>query len=285
MTDDSATPLLRVTGARKTYERAGQTHRFRRSAKEEFVAVDDVSIHIDPGETLSVVGESGSGKSTLGRLILGLTQPSAGTIEFDGADITRRTPRARRELTRMLQVVFQDPYSSLDPRQRVADIIREPLDIHSIGSAEERRERVREVMDQVAMPARMGAFFPHQLSGGLRQRVCIATALVVRPRLIVADEPVSALDVSVQAQILALFEQIRATNAVSLLFISHDLGVVHQVSDRVAVMRRGRIVETGPVDDVFSHPSHPYTAALLSAIPPADPRTPFNPIFDEGEQA
>ena len=270
--------LLRVEMARKEYDRAGPAGRLRRGKKERFVAVDDVSITLARGETLSVVGESGSGKSTLGRMILGLTDPTSGTIEFDGVDITRRTPRRRRELTREIQVVFQDPYASIDPRQRIEDVIREPLEIHRIGTPTQRRERVLEVMHQVALPERMTRFFPHQLSGGLRQRVSIATALVVRPKLIVADEPVSALDVSVQAQILELFAEVRRTTSVSLLFISHDLGVVREVSDRVAVMRHGRIVETGHIDQVFDHPTHGYTAALLSAIPPADPRLPFHPI-------
>ena len=211
-------------------------------------------------------------------MILGLTEPTSGIIEFDGTDITRRSSQQRRKLTREIQVVFQDPYSSIDPRQRIEDVIREPLDIHAIGTPAERRQRVLEVMHQVALPERMTRFFPHQLSGGLRQRVSIATALVVRPKLIVADEPVSALDVSVQAQILDLFAEVRRTTSVALLFISNDLGVVREVSDRVAVMRQGRIVETGPIDQVFDHPSHGYTAALLSAIPPADPRLTFAPI-------
>ena len=182
--------LLRVEMARKEYDRAGPAGRLRRGKKERFVAVDDVSITLARGETLSVVGESGSGKSTLGRMILGLTDPTSGTIEFDGVDITRRTPRRRRELTREIQVVFQDPYASIDPRQRIEDVIREPLEIHRIGTPTQRRERVLEVMHQVALPERMTRFFPHQLSGGLRQRVSIATALVVQPKLIVADEPV-----------------------------------------------------------------------------------------------
>ncbi len=277
-------PVIRVDGIRKEY-RESDPGRITRRRREPFVAVDDVSLEIAAGETLSIVGESGSGKSTLGRLILGLVHPDAGRIEFNGSDITRRTPAVRRKLTRDIQVVFQDPYSSLDPRQRIDAIIREPLDIHRIGTPEDRMKRVREVMDRVALPERMATMYPHQLSGGLRQRVCIATALVSSPKLIVADEPVSALDVSVQAQILDLFDEIRHTTSVALLFISHDLGVVRQVSDRVAVMRRGRIVETGPIDRVFDHPEHRYTQALLSAIPPLDPRAPFDPIIYQEESA
>lgn len=276
-------PVVRVTGLTREFQRRAAAGRLGRGHRESFVAVDDVSLEVHAGETLAVVGESGSGKSTLGRMILGLTSPTSGAIEFEGRDITRRTPAERRALTRDIQVVFQDPYASLDPRQQVARIIREPLDIHGIGTPAQRKERVREVMDRVALPERMATMYPHQLSGGLRQRVSIATALVSSPRLLIADEPVSALDVSVQAQILDLFEEVRQTSSVALLFISHDLGVVRQVSDRVAVMRRGRVVETGPVEQVFDDPRHGYTAALLSAIPPADPRVPFEPIVYQEE--
>ncbi|HEX4832815.1 MAG TPA: ATP-binding cassette domain-containing protein [Trebonia sp.] len=272
-----AAPLLVADSLRKEYEHVEQG-RFRRR-RDRFAAVDDVSLAIAAGETLGLVGESGSGKSTIGRMILGLTAPTAGSITFDGRDITRRTQAQRRALTRDIQVVFQDPYASLDPRQRIEDTIREPLDIHRIGTPAERADRVREVMKRVALPGRMARFFPHQLSGGLRQRVCIATALVVEPRLIVADEPVSALDVSVQAQILDLFDEVRQASSLGVLFISHDLSVVHQVSDRVAVMRRGRLLETGTAGQVFSDPRHPYTKALLSAVPPADPSAPFEPVF------
>ena len=279
MTDAKAEPgpLLAATSLRKEYGHVGRSFRGRR--RERIVAVDDVSLSIAAGETLALVGESGSGKSTIGRMILGLTRPTSGSIVFDGQDITRRTEPQRRALTRDIQVVFQDPYASLDPRQRIGDIIREPLDIHRIGTPGERAERVHEVMKRVALPDRMDRFYPHQLSGGLRQRVCIATALVVEPRLIVADEPVSALDTSVQSQILDLFDELRETSSVGLLFISHDLSVVHQVSDRVAVLRRGKLLETGTAEQLFSNPQHPYTKALLSAVPPADPSVPFEPIF------
>jgi ABC-type glutathione transport system ATPase component len=283
MTDATAGPgpLLAAASLRKEYEYVERSFFSRR--RERMVAVDDVSLSIAAGETLAVVGESGSGKSTIGRMILGLTRPTSGSIVFDGQDITRRTEKQRRALTRDIQVVFQDPYASLDPRQRIGDIIREPLDIHRIGTPGERADRVREVMKRVALPDRMARFYPHQLSGGLRQRVCIATALVVEPRLIVADEPVSALDTSVQSQILDLFDEVRETSSVGLLFISHDLSVVHQVSDRVAVLRRGRLLEMGTAEQVFSSPQHPYTKALLSAVPPTDPSAPFEPIFYDEE--
>ncbi len=175
-------------------------------------------------------------------------------------------------------MVFQDPYASLNPRQSIGSIIQEPLDIHQVGSKPERVRRVRELMDVVALPARYYDMYPHELSGGLRQRVSIATALALDPTLIVADEPVSALDVSVQAQILDLFETIQRESGISMLFISHDLGVVHQISDAVAVMRRGKIVEYGPVDQVYRNPQHVYTKVLLSAIPPADPIAAYEPL-------
>jgi oligopeptide/dipeptide ABC transporter ATP-binding protein len=256
--------LLTVTDLRKEFHHV--------------VAVRDVSLELHTGETLAVVGESGSGKSTLGRMILGLLPTTAGSIRFEGNDITHVTGKARRALSRDIQVIFQDPYASLNPRQRVEDIIKEPLDIHRIGTPAERRGRVTELMDMVALPRRYRAVYPHELSGGLRQRVGIATALALRPKVIVADEPVSALDVSVQAQILDLLAELRRETSVALLFISHDLGVVHQISDRVAVMCQGELIEEGPVVAVYAKPQHPYTAALLSAIPPADPAAAFDPI-------
>ena len=255
------------------------TKEFRRSASRgTLVAVRDVSLDLWPGETLAVVGETGSGKTTLGRMILGLTTPTSGSIHFAGRDITALPWKQRRSLCTDIQVIFQDPYSSLDPRKRVEDIIREPLDIHKIGTRSQRRGRVHELMDLVALAPGYRQMFPHELSGGLRQRVGIAAALAPGPQLIVADEPVSALDVSVQAQILELLADIQRETSVALLFISHDLGVVHQVSDRIAVMCQGEFVEVGPLEAVYSHPQHPYTRALLSAIPPADPSQPYSPI-------
>jgi len=211
-------------------------------------------------------------------MVLGLITPTAGTILFNGEDITHVSRRQRFLLCRQIQVVFQDPYASLDPRQTVQSIIREPLDIHGIGTPSERRKRVLELMDLVALPQRYERVYPHELSGGLRQRVSIATALSVGPKLLVADEPVSALDVSVQAQILELLETIKQETGIGLLFVSHDLGVVHQISDVVAVMRLGKLVETGPVEEVYRGPRHAYTKALLSAIPPADPTAHYEPI-------
>jgi peptide/nickel transport system ATP-binding protein len=261
--------LLTVTGLRKEFHRS-RTHRV--------VAVRDVSLELHSGQTLAVVGESGSGKSTLGRMILGLLPPTSGSIQFKGHDITHVSARERRALSRDIQVIFQDPYASLNPRQRVEDILREPLDIHRVGTPAQRRQRVIELMDMVALAQRYRTAYPHELSGGLRQRVGIATALALRPKVIVADEPVSALDVSVQTQILELLADLRREMSVALLFISHDLGVVHDISDHVAVMCQGELIETGPVKVVYAQPQHPYTAALLSAILPTDPAAMFDPI-------
>jgi ABC-type glutathione transport system ATPase component len=249
------------------------------------VAVRDVSLTLDRGEILGIVGESGSGKTTLGRIVLGLIAPTSGSVVFEGDDVTYRTPRERRALTRDIQVIFQDPYGSLNPRQRVEDVIREPLDIHKIGTPAERSERVHEVMEQVLLADRYRRAYPHELSGGLRQRVGIAAALVLNPKIVVADEPVSALDVSVQAQIIDLLARLQRETSVGMLFISHDLGVVHEISDRVAVMRRGEIVEYGDVETIYTSPQHPYTEALLSAILPVDPGAPFNPITLKDDHA
>ena len=246
-------------------------------------AVDGVSFEVGVGETLAIVGESGSGKTTLGRLVLGLLEPTSGQILFEGEDVTRWSVEQSLRLRRQVQVVFQDPYSSLDPRQRVADAIREPLDIHGVGTSAERRRRVGELVEQVHLPPRYARSYPHELSGGLRQRVCIATALALGPKLIVADEPVSALDVSVQAQILDLLAELQRDTGIAYILISHDLGVVEQLSDRVAVMYLGKILETGPVERVFEQPVQPYTRALLSAIPNADPTVEHEPIRLTGD--
>jgi ABC-type glutathione transport system ATPase component len=284
MSEAASRHLLEVTALRKEF---GVRSRRRPGAEPgaPVVAVSDVSLTLDRGEILGIVGESGSGKTTLGRIVLGLVPPTSGSVTFEGRDITRRTPRERRALTRDIQVIFQDPYGSLNPRQRVEDVIREPLDIHKIGTPAQRRERVAEVMEQVVLADRYRRAYPHELSGGLRQRVCIAAALVLQPKVVVADEPVSALDVSVQAQIIDLLARLQRETSVGMLFISHDLGVVHEISDRVAVMRRGEIVEYGDVETIYTSPQHPYTEALLSAILPVDPDAPFNPIKLEDDRA
>jgi oligopeptide transport system ATP-binding protein len=277
-------PLLETRDLVKHFPvRRGVLDRARKEPQRVVHAVDGVSIEVEVGETLAVVGESGSGKTTLGRLVLGLTRPNSGEIVFEGQDVTRPSPEQSVKLRRQIQVVFQDPYSSLDPRQRVRDIIREPLDIHRVGTPAERKRRVGELLEQVHLSARYEGRFPHELSGGQRQRVSIATALALDPKLIVADEPVSALDVSVQAQILDLLAELQRNTGIAYILISHDLGVVEQVSDRVAVMYLGKILETGSVGQVFDDPQQPYTRALLSAIPVADPTVEHEPIRLSGD--
>jgi ABC-type glutathione transport system ATPase component len=230
-------------------------------------AVAGVSFTLEPGEVLALVGESGSGKTTLGRAILGLQVPTAGRALLDGIDVTARPARGPQSVHALVQPVFQDPYSSLDPRWAVRRTIREPLDAQQQGTPAERDARVAELLDQVGLTRDHGDRLPAELSGGQRQRVAIAAALAPRPRLIVADEPVSALDMLVQAQILNLLDDLRRELGIALLFISHDLGVVRHVADRAAVMHRGEIVEQGPANEVLRHPEHAYTKALLAAHP------------------
>ncbi len=234
-------------------------------------AVQDVSLVVGAGEAVGLVGESGSGKSTLGRVMLGLLPPSAGRVVVDGHDLARADAKTLRALRRRMQLVFQDPYSSLDPRRRVGAQIGDGLAIHGIGPASGRAARVAALLDQVGLPASHADRYPHEFSGGQRQRVGIARALATGPDLLVADEPVSALDVSVQAQVLALLADLRSRLGLALLFISHDLPVVRSLCDRVVVLYLGRVMEEGPVADVFRAPLHPYTQALLSAAPSLTP--------------
>ena len=234
-------------------------------------AVDDVSFCIAPGETLSLVGESGCGKSTIGRCVVRLLEPTSGHIRLMGKDITHRAQWRMRRLRRRVQMVFQDPADSLDPRMDVRHIIGEPLEIHDIGSRQWRKKKVDALLDLVGLPSTAANKFPHEFSGGQRQRIGIARALAPGPQLLILDEPVSALDVSVQSQVLNLLLELQHELNLAYLFISHDLSVVHHVSDRVAVMYLGKIVEMGDADQVYYDPRHAYTRALLSAIPMPDP--------------
>lgn len=242
-----------------------------RKKRESLRAVDDVSLSIHRNEVLGLVGESGSGKSTYGRALLRLNDATAGQIFFEGQDLTSKTRREMRPLRSQMQMIFQDPNSSLNPRIRVADAIAEPLRINKIGTPQERRRRVEEMLEQVQLPREYLTRFPHQLSGGQKQRVSIARALITRPKLLVADEAVSALDVSVQAQILNLLSDLQQRLGLTILMISHDLAVVRYFADRVAVMYLGKLMEVGPVERVFARPAHPYTRALLDAVPVPDP--------------
>ncbi len=252
-------PLLEVTGLAKHY-RVGGGRTLR--------ALDDASFTLGAGEVLGVVGESGSGKTTLGRTILRLHEPSAGSIRFAGQEIAHASRRALRPVRRQMQVVFQDPYASLNPRMTVEGSLQIPLGVHEPGlSAAERRARVAEALGRVGLPASAAERYPHEFSGGQRQRIGIARALICRPSLLIADEPVSALDVSVQAQVINLLLDLRAELGLALLFIAHDLAVVGLISDRIAVMYLGRIVEIADTADLFARPRHPYTEALFSAVP------------------
>lgn len=234
-------------------------------------AVDDVSFTIKPGETLGLVGESGCGKTTVGRSILRLYEPTGGSVIFNGEEVTDKNILALR---RQMQMVFQDPYSSLNPRMKIEDIIGEPLDVHKLYSnSKERREKILSLMELVGLNAEHATRYAHEFSGGQRQRIGIARALAVDPKFIVCDEPVSALDVSIQAQVINMFEDLKQKLGVAYLFIAHDLLVVHHISDRIAVMYLGKIVEIAPADDLNSNPIHPYTLSLLSAVPMPDPKT------------
>ena len=234
-------------------------------------AVDGVSFRLDHGETLALVGESGCGKSTTARLVLRLIEPTAGTIRFEGVDITRMQGAPLRRLRRKMQIVFQDPFASLNPRMRVGDVLAEPLIVHGLGDAAARRARVAELLGLVGLAPFHAERFPHEFSGGQRQRIGIARALAVEPALIVCDEPVSALDVSIQAQVVNLLKDLQERLNLSYLFIAHDLAVVKHMADRVAVMYLGRIVEVAPKAALFATPRHPYTRTLLAAIPRPDP--------------
>jgi oligopeptide transport system ATP-binding protein len=234
-------------------------------------AVDGVDFFVDRSGTLGLVGESGCGKSTTGRAILRLPQPTSGSVIFDGTEVTTLGPNEMRAMRRRFQMIFQDPYSSLNPRMTVGNIIGEPLDVHKLAQGRAKVERVQQLMNSVGLDPRFASRYPHEFSGGQRQRISIARALAVQPELIVADEPISALDVSIQAQIINLLEEVQEQFHLAYLFIAHDLAVVRHISDRVAVMYLGKIVELADRSELYEHPIHPYTKALLSAVPVPDP--------------
>jgi oligopeptide transport system ATP-binding protein len=260
------TPLLEARNLRKTFPAPAGT--FAMGARARVTAVDDVSLELAAGETLAIVGESGSGKTTLARMLLRLIEPDSGELRVEGRDFLAARGGALRGLRREMQMVFQDPFASLDPRMRVGTIVGEPLEIHEPRLARaERRDRVTEVLRAVGMGEDALARYPHEFSGGQRQRIGIARALVLRPRLVVADEPVSALDVSVGAQILELLRNLQRDFSLTYLLISHSLPVVAQLATRIAVMQDGRIVETGVASQILGAPSHPYTQSLIAAIP------------------
>jgi ABC-type oligopeptide transport system ATPase subunit len=262
------TALLQARDLCKSYDLQGGLL----ASKAKTKAVDAVSFDIQPGETLGLVGESGSGKSTIGRLVLQLEQADAGEVVFDGQSLTGLSRQALKPVRREMQVVFQDPYAALNPRMRVGDFVAEPLIVHNLEPSKSGREdRVAALFRRVGLDPSFMRRFPHEFSGGQRQRVNIARAIAMRPRFIVADEPITALDVSIQAQIVNLFQDLQEELGIAYLFIAHDLSMVRYLSHRVAVMRRGRIVELGPTEAVFRDPRHGYTKALLSAIPIPDP--------------
>ena len=267
-------PLLEVRHLVKEFPR--KTGFFGKATSVR--AVDDVSFAVERGETFGLVGESGSGKTTTGRCILRLIEPSSGEVEFDGRDVLKLSRGELRAARREMQIVFQDPYSSLNPRMRVADIVEEPLVIHKLGSKAERRDRVRELFGLVGLDPEHLQRYPHEFSGGQRQRIGLARALALNPSLIIADEPVSALDVSVQAQVVNLLMDLQARLKLTYLFIAHDLRLVEHICSRVAVMYRGRIVELAETGKLFAAPRHPYTRALLSAVPVPDPDAPRHRI-------
>ncbi len=261
-------PLLQVENLVRHFHREGGGFVSR---GERVHAVDGVSFELHAGKTLGLVGESGCGKTSAGRVILGLDQPTSGKVRFEGGSVTGLAPAAWRALRRDMQMIFQDPVGALDPRMTVGRQIMEPLEIHGVGDANGRQRLMREMLDAVGLPEELAERYPHEISGGQQQRVGVARALILKPRLVVCDEPVSALDVSVQAQVINLLARLQREFSVAYLFISHDLKIVRHLSHRVAVMYLGQIVELADRDELFNRPLHPYTQALIAAVPVPDP--------------
>ena len=270
-------PLLSVRSLVKTFTSGAPWRR------RHVQAIRGISFDIMAGQTFGLVGESGSGKSTVGRAVARLTRPTAGTVRFGGLDVSTLSGRSLKAWRRDVGFVFQDPYGSLDSRMTVGQILAEPLRVHGVGSPSERETQVRQLVDEVGLPSSVVAKYPHEFSGGQRQRLAIARALALRPKLIIADEPVSALDVSVQAQVLNLFKDLQQRHGLAYLFISHDLDVVEFMSDRIGVMYLGEIVESGPAESVFTRAAHPYTIALLAAAPALDMAAPDRSTRLRGE--
>lgn len=264
----TTSPLLSVEGLRTHFPVRGGL--FRRVVGH-VRAVEDVSFAVGRGEVVGLVGESGSGKTTLGRSILRLVEPTAGRVVFDGEDVTTAPPEALRALRRRMQIVFQDPYASLNPRLTVEEIVGQAIDIHALARGAEKRERIAKLLGKVGLSSRHMNRYPHEFSGGQRQRIGIARALAVEPSFVVADEPVSALDVSIRAQVVNLLEDLKTEFGLTILFIAHDLGIVEYISDRVIVMYLGRVMEIAPATELYRAPRHPYTEALLAAVPVPDP--------------
>lgn len=271
--------LLQVNGLKKYFPVRGAFG----NTVQQVKAVDDVSFTLNRGETFGMVGESGCGKSTLGRTILRLTEPTAGEALYEGADIFTMDEPVLQKLRQELQMVFQDPYSSLNPRWPIGKILEEPLNIHNIGARQDRTDKVLEILNRVGLQSEHYFRYPHEFSGGQRQRIGIARALMTDPRLIVCDEPVSALDVSIQSQIINLLRQLQNELGLTFLFIAHDISVVRYISDRIGVMYLGQMVEQAATDDIFTAPAHPYTQALLSSVPVPNPKIKRERIILAGE--
>lgn len=280
MTEKSKTPLLEVKDLKKWFPAKKSPF----SREKVFIkAVDGVSFTLNEGETLGVVGESGCGKSTMGRSVLRLLEPTGGQVIFNGVDYTALKDKELRDSRKDLQIIFQDPYASLDPRMTIGDIIAEPLDIQLKLPAKERMQKVLETMERAGLNTRFVNRYPHEFSGGQRQRIGIARAIVLNPKIMVCDEPVSALDVSIQAQVINLLMDLQKEMGMAYIFISHDLSVIKHISDRVAVMYLGHLVEIADKKDIYAHPMHPYTVALLSAIPVPDRKHKKEKIVLEGD--